>query len=154
MSRLVDKAVDIICQAIREHVQPTTVVIIPVENVTRNVELFNQALQTHRVREAMQRSHVTVELDLKLPPVEQAKNAIIAYASQQNNAHILFPYYRRDAAEARQALHLPEVQELLRSRNLTAEIQVVDGEMPQIVVASYESFIDGTFDEFERKYKS
>lgn len=142
MSRLLEKATEIILDAIRHRDPNADIVTIPIENIPQNVDYFNRALVSHRVRQAAARASVTVELKLIVPHVEQAKKQIIDYCRNRRDAHIVFPTYEVDAADLRTALESPEVQQVLAERNLTGEVRVVDNNSPQIVIATYEDAVN------------
>lgn len=150
----ISRGKEIIKQQIRLAVSGD-VIRIPVEDEA-NLTVFQQALRSFDVQRMLVQKSVTVEFYIPEPPIEQGKRWMLQFINDApaDVREIVFPYPARDVADAQAALDSPEVQALLRSRNITASIQRVgDDDKPTIVIATYEQVTNGELDRFLERYE-
>ena len=139
---LIEKAKAIILDEIRKAPILTEQVVITIERVTENVDLFNQALVLPEVQRELENRGLTVVLRAIMPAVEQAKSRILECLRQVHpeTREIVYPCLAIDERDYHRALYLPEVAAEFERRNINARIQVVDREQ-SVLIGSLDDFV-------------
>ncbi len=125
---------------------------IPVADQS-NLTVFQQALRQHDIQRMLIQKGVSVEFDIPLPPVEQAKNHMLQAITNAPDEiqEIVFPVLSQDYADAEIALASVEVQQALHRRNITASLTRTTNK-PEIVIATYDQAISGELNRYLRRY--
>ncbi|MEA5601057.1 hypothetical protein [Nostoc sp. UHCC 0252] len=148
MTQPIDRGKQIIKDAIRS-TETGEIARIPVAD-QENLVVFEQALRAADVQRMVIQKGVSVEFYFPEPPVEQAKKHMLTVIESADSEvrEILFPYLQEDYADAEIAIASPEVQAALVTRGMTASLQRVGPQKPEIVIASYDQVINGELDRF------
>lgn len=129
---------------------------IPVEDEA-NLTVFEQANRSADIQRMAAQKHI-VSIEFYIPDlVGQAKEQMLSVINgcASDVQQIIFPCLPVDHSVMMSALQLPEVQQALLSRGITASLRTVNQEgkpSPKIVIATYDDLINGNLDRFMREH--